>query len=257
MGLKDCARGKPLDNVFSYGWSSEERQPNPGPQRRGERAARGLTMNGRDPVAVQAPSGSMSRSQTQRRKRIVQTAAALAVRGGVEAMQMRSVAERAGVALGTLYRYFPSKMDLVVAVVTEELDLLEGGIVRRPPTADTPAERAVDVLLRATRGLMREPELADALVRSLIMAEVKIELDVRISDLVWRVATGNLEGADTTASEEGAAVGVDRSSTGYVLIGSLTSVWIFELVEVLKGRRDIDEVERRLHTAAEHLLVSF
>ena len=194
----------------------------------------------------------MSRSQTQRRRRIVQTAAALAVRGGVEAMQMRSVAERAGVALGTLYRYFPSKMDLVVAVVTEELDLLEGGIVRRPPTADTPAERAVDVLLRATRGLMREPELADALVRSLIMAEVKIELDVRISDLVWRVATGNLEG-----SEEEGGTEVDRDSTGYVLVGSLTSVWIFELVEVLKGRRDVDEVERRLQTAAERLLAPF
>ncbi|GAA0978649.1 MULTISPECIES: TetR family transcriptional regulator [Nocardiopsis] len=208
-------------------------------------------------MAVQAPSGTMSRSQTQRRKRIVQTAAALAVRGGVEAMQMRSVAERAGVALGTLYRYFPSKMDLVVAVVTEELDLLEGGIVRRPPTADSPAERAVDVLLRATRGLMREPELADALIRSLIMAEVKIELDVRISDLVWRVATGNLEGAGTAPPEEDPAAGVDRTGAGYVLVGSLTSVWIFELVEVLKGRRDVDEVERRLRTAAEHLLVAF
>ncbi|MGW8528033.1 MULTISPECIES: TetR family transcriptional regulator [Nocardiopsidaceae] len=208
-------------------------------------------------MAVQAPSGTMSRSQTQRRKRIVQTAAALAVRGGVEAMQMRSVAERAGVALGTLYRYFPSKMDLVVAVVTEELDLLEGGIVRRPPTADSPAERAVDVLLRATRGLMREPELADALIRSLIMAEVKIELDVRISDLVWRVATGNLEGAGTAPPGEDPAAGVDRTGAGYVLVGSLTSVWIFELVEVLKGRRDVDEVERRLRTAAEHLLVAF
>ncbi|ASU57055.1 TetR family transcriptional regulator [Nocardiopsis dassonvillei] len=203
-------------------------------------------------MAVRAASGTMSRSQTQRRRRIVQTAAALAVRGGVEAMQMRSVAERAGVALGTLYRYFPSKMDLVVAVVTEELDLLEGGIVRRPPTADTPAERAVDVLLRATRGLMREPELADALVRSLIMAEVKIELDARISDLVWRVATGNLEGAEEEGGTE-----VDRDSTGYVLVGSLTSVWIFELVEVLKGRRDVDEVEWRLQTAAERLLAPF
>ncbi|MDE3719760.1 TetR family transcriptional regulator [Nocardiopsis sp. N85] len=202
-------------------------------------------------MAVQAPIGTMSRSQTQRRKRIVQTAAALAVRGGVEAMQMRSVAERAGVALGTLYRYFPSKMDLVVAVVTEELDLLEGGIVRRPPTADTPAGRAVDVLLRATRGLMREPELADALVRSLIMAEVKIELDSRITDLVWRVATGSL------AAENGEGDDIDRDDVGYVLAGSLTSVWIFELVEILKGRRDVDEVERRLHIAAERLLVSF
>lgn len=210
-------------------------------------------------MAVQAPIGTMTRNQTQRRRRIVQTAAALAVRGGVEAMQMRSVAERAGVALGTLYRYFPSKMDLVVAVVTEELDLLEGGIVRRPPTADSASGRAVDVLLRATRGLMREPELADALVRSLIMAEVKIELDVRITDLVWRVATGNLVAArpadtveETTSVDE-----VDRDGTEYVLAGSLTSVWIFELVEVLKGRRDVEEVERRLHVTAERLLVSF
>ena len=208
-------------------------------------------------MAVQATIGTMTRSQTQRRRRIVQTAAALAVRGGVEAMQMRSVAERAGVALGTLYRYFPSKMDLVVAVVTEELDLLEGGIVRRPPTSDTAAGRAVDVLLRATRGLMREPELADALVRSLIMAEVKIELDVRITDLVWRVATGHLEAMEGVEGEGGAAVDVDREGTEYVLVGSLTSVWIFELVEVLKGRRDIDEVERRLHITAERLLASF
>lgn len=208
-------------------------------------------------MAVQATIGTMTRSQTQRRRRIVQTAAALAVRGGVEAMQMRSVAERAGVALGTLYRYFPSKMDLVVAVVTEELDLLEGGIVRRPPKADTAAGRAVDVLLRATRGLMREPELADALVRSLIMAEVAIELDVRITDLVWRVATGHLEIIEDTDGEETAVVDVDREGTEYVLVGSLTSVWIFELVEVLKGRRDIDEVERRLHIAAERLLASF
>ncbi|MFE1167201.1 TetR family transcriptional regulator [Nocardiopsis sp. NPDC058789] len=212
-------------------------------------------------MAVQAPIGTMTRTQTQRRRRIVQTAAALAVRGGVEAMQMRSVAERAGVALGTLYRYFPSKMDLVVAVVTEELDLLEGGIVRRPPTADSPSGRAVDVLLRATRGLMREPELADALVRSLIMAEVKIELDVRISDLVWRVATGNLEGAPTAdeprGDEAASGVEVDRDSTGYVLVGALTSVWIFELVEILKGRRDIEEVEGRLQTAASRLLSSF
>ncbi|MDA0563042.1 TetR family transcriptional regulator [Streptomonospora sp. S1-112] len=204
-------------------------------------------------MAVQAPIGVRSRSQNQRRKRIVQTAAALALRGGVEAMQMRAVAERAGVALGTLYRYFPSKMDLVVAVVTEELDLLERSISRRPPGAETAAGRAVDVLMRATRGLMREPELADALVRSLIMAEVKTELGPRITDLLWRVATETPVPLHDGDPAEPAAH-PDREDPAYVRVASLSSIWIFELLEVLKGDRDIERVRERLEIAAGPLL---
>ncbi|GAB3498601.1 TetR family transcriptional regulator [Nocardiopsis coralliicola] len=195
-------------------------------------------------MAVQAPVGVRSRSQNQRRKRIVQTAAALALRGGVEAMQMRTVAERAGVALGTLYRYFPSKMDLVVAVVTEELDLLEASISRRPPAADTIAARLVDVLQRATRALLREPELADALVRSLIMAEITTEIGRRITDLLWRVA----EGAESDPDAQ-----PDRASEPYLLVGALASAWVFELLAVLRSERDVDDVPTRLSAVARRL----
>ncbi|MEV4174482.1 TetR family transcriptional regulator [Nonomuraea sp. NPDC049709] len=182
-----------------------------------------------------------TRSQHQRRKRIVQAAAALASRGGVEAMQMRTVAERAGVALGTLYRYFPSKMDLVVAVVGEEIDLLESSIERRPPGASTPSSRAVDVLMRATRGLMREPELADALIRSLIMAEVQTPFGDRMTGLLLRVSASGL--TLEQASEEQ----ID-------LAGSLASVWVQELLEMLRGRRTYDQIQRRIETAAARLL---
>ncbi|WP_133740516.1 TetR family transcriptional regulator [Actinorugispora endophytica] len=208
-------------------------------------------------MAVQAPIGARSRSQNQRRKRIVQTAAALALRGGVEAMQMRAVAERAGVALGTLYRYFPSKMDLVVAVVTEELDLLESSIRRRPPQAGTAYGRAVDVLMRATRGLMREPELADALVRSLIMTEARAELGPRITDLLWRVCVGAPLGPDGGEQGGRPPAEPDRDSAEYILVGSLAGIWIFEMLETLKGHRDIEEVQRRLEVAAEPLLARF
>ncbi|PRX58484.1 TetR family transcriptional regulator [Nonomuraea fuscirosea] len=190
-----------------------------------------------------APGGHSvrTRSQHQRRKRIVQAAAALASRGGVEAMQMRTVAERAGVALGTLYRYFPSKMDLVVAVVGEEIDLLESSIERRPPGAATPSSRAVDVLMRATRGLMREPELADALIRSLIMAEVQTPFGDRMTGLLLRVS------ADGLSLEEASEEQTD-------LAGSLASVWVQELLEMLRGRRTYDQIQRRIETAAARLL---
>ena len=174
----------------------------------------------------------------------MQAAAALASRGGVEAMQMRTVAERAGVALGTLYRYFPSKMDLVVAVVAEEIDLLETSIQRRPPRAAAPARRAVDVLMRATRGLMREPELADALVRSLIMSSVQTDFGDRITALLLRVSSRG----------DGQAA---RRALEWSLCNSLSNVWVAELLEILKGRRTVDQVQQLLELTADRLLHDF
>ncbi len=171
-------------------------------------------------------------------------AAALASRGGVEAMQMRTVAERADVALGTLYRYFPSKMDLVVAVVTDEIDLLETSIQRRPPQATAPARRAVDVLMRATRGLMREPELADALVRSLIISSVQTDFGDRIADLLLRVSSH---------SDGQTPRRVLESS----LCTALTNVWVAELLQILRGRRTIEQVQRLLEVSADRLLHDF
>src|ERR1035438_6487256 len=59
-----------------------------------------------------------SAAQRDRRKRILDATLALASKGGYEAVQMRTVAERANVALGTLYRYFPSKTHLLVSGFT-------------------------------------------------------------------------------------------------------------------------------------------
>jgi AcrR family transcriptional regulator len=48
---------------------------------------------------------------------IIEAARALASESGLGAVQVVPVAERAGIAAGTVYRYFPSKDDLVAAVV--------------------------------------------------------------------------------------------------------------------------------------------
>jgi len=48
---------------------------------------------------------------------IIEAARALASESGLGAVQVVPVAERVGIAAGTVYRYFPSKDDLVAAVV--------------------------------------------------------------------------------------------------------------------------------------------
>jgi AcrR family transcriptional regulator len=62
---------------------------------------------------------NVRRKLAARRDAILTAASALASEGGIAAVQIAPVAERAGIAAGTVYRYFPSKTDLVAELVTE------------------------------------------------------------------------------------------------------------------------------------------
>ena len=52
-----------------------------------------------------------------RERAILDAATALAREGGMAAVQVAAVAERAQIAAGTVYRYFPSKTDLIAALI--------------------------------------------------------------------------------------------------------------------------------------------
>ncbi|MCZ7536468.1 MAG: TetR family transcriptional regulator [Acidimicrobiia bacterium] len=97
----------------------------------------------------------------------METATRLAAEGGYEAVQMRDVAGHAGVALGTLYRHFPSKDELLLAALAEQIETLRARSEQRPATGDTPSERVADVLRRACRALQRRPELTAALITAM------------------------------------------------------------------------------------------
>jgi AcrR family transcriptional regulator len=60
---------------------------------------------------------NVARRLAERREAIVAAARALAAEGGMAAVQIAPVAARAGIAAGTMYRYFPSKTQLVAAVI--------------------------------------------------------------------------------------------------------------------------------------------
>jgi AcrR family transcriptional regulator len=101
---------------------------------------------------------SLPPAQRARRDRIVQAAIELLDGAEYEAVQMRDVAERAGVALGTLYRYFSSKEHLyAAALVTWSSNY---GQPRRAANGELDDEARLRALLRqAVRAFERSPQM--------------------------------------------------------------------------------------------------
>src|SRR6476620_1025961 len=112
-----------------------------------------------------------SAAQRDRRKRILDATIALASQGGFDAVQMRTVAERADVALRTLYRDFPSKIHLLVSALGREFERAEAATRDKPIPGDTPHERVMFLLNRTTKGLQGDPHLTEALTRAFIFVD--------------------------------------------------------------------------------------
>ena len=96
-------------------------------------------------MVVEAPVGlRLTPVQRRRRQRIIECAIALAAEGGYDAVQMRTVAARSGVALGTLYRYFTSKEHLLVSAMALQVSGLRARMTEKPPRGDDAAGRVMD-----------------------------------------------------------------------------------------------------------------
>jgi TetR/AcrR family transcriptional regulator, cholesterol catabolism regulator len=109
----------------------------------------------------------LTRAQQARRQRVIDAAMSLGLEGGYEAVQMRDVAARADVAMGTVYRYFTSKDHLLAATLVHWVELLDSRLAQQPPRGSIPAERVLDVLDRALRAMGRQPKLVTAVFTSL------------------------------------------------------------------------------------------
>ncbi len=110
------------------------------------------------------PAGLRHRQKQERERRIVQAAEKLFARKGYAKAAMEDVAARAGLAVGTIYNYFPSKSVLLLAIVRRETQsLLARGrkILDDPPRDPVAAVSAfteifLDDFTRDDRRLWRE-----------------------------------------------------------------------------------------------------
>jgi AcrR family transcriptional regulator len=114
---------------------------------------------------------ALSARQRARRQRIVDAATRLAAEGGYDAVMMKDVAARAGVALGTVYRYFASKDHLLAESLVGWGRALGARLRQSPPRGAAPAERVAQVFRRMARGVEEQPELGVALTRALLSCD--------------------------------------------------------------------------------------
>jgi AcrR family transcriptional regulator len=99
---------------------------------------------------------NVERRLAARHAAIVGAARETAAEGGMAAVQIAAVAARAGIAAGTVYRYFPGKTELVAAVFEEirvrEITALRGAAAAAPGPLSALAAMIMTFAARATRG---------------------------------------------------------------------------------------------------------
>ncbi|MCW2767268.1 MAG: putative transcriptional regulator, TetR family protein [Nocardioides sp.] len=134
------------------------------------------------------PAEPTTDEQHARRDRLLRVAARLGSKKGLEHVQMQEIAQEAGVALGTLYRYYPSKHHLFAGVLAGQV----AGI--GPPAGDVadPVAAVSELVAGACRGMLRRPLLARAMITSVnvVRAESGAQGDVTFRDLI--VATAGI-----------------------------------------------------------------
>ena len=104
------------------------------------------------------------RRLAQRHGAIIAAARESASEGGMAAVQVAPVAARAGIAAGTVYRYFPSKTDLVAALVAAVSEHEIGALRRAAEAAPGPLSALAAAIATFASRALAQRRLAWAVI---------------------------------------------------------------------------------------------
>jgi AcrR family transcriptional regulator len=194
-----------------------------------------------------APETSGSAAQRDRRRRILDATYELASNGGFEAVQMRAVADQADVALGTLYRYFPSKIHLLVSALERQFDEASQRLMERQIPGDTAADRVLYVLKRLTRGMQGDPQLTEALTRAFMFADSSVKTEIHAVGMsMTSIVTHAMHGRSADEAE--------ITDDDIAIARVLGDVWLSALVSWVTGRSTAAETAAHMDNAVRLVL---
>jgi AcrR family transcriptional regulator len=173
--------------------------------------------------------------QRERRRHIISVTLGIARRGGYDAVLMRAVAERADVAVGTVYRYFPSKPNLLLSALENLIDRAERKARRAGSRGvEERYEQLWQLIVRLNVEMARDPRLTEAMARAFLVAytteghdadRVRRRLDATFAELL-------AGGAPTTLQRQMAQIVVDA--------------WMSNAFSWLNRRATTEDINRRL-----------
>ncbi|GAA0967651.1 hypothetical protein GCM10009555_011720 [Acrocarpospora macrocephala] len=189
--------------------------------------------------------GRSAEDAAERRRRAVDAARELALEGGPDAVQMRAVAERAGMTTVTLYRLVPSKVALLTLLAVDQVGRYAAYNEAHPIEGGTRGDRVGRVFKRAFVEVTREPNLGRAIV-SVFSGVHQIE---HIEQLPGSSETYLIDLARQALESDG----VPATGEELRLLRMVRLVWGAAVGQWLSGIMDIDIVYDMIDLACAQL----
>jgi AcrR family transcriptional regulator len=182
---------------------------------------------------------TLTKDQQARRSRLIEAASELAIEGGYTAVTMHDVADRAGVARATVYRYFASKDHLLTeAAATWAVDIVE-----LDAPGDTPEQRLSGLLERLVEVAADNLLFTSAIVQAVTSQDSGVDASRNDLFLYIRDRFGT---AIDPGNSLGELAGVELDDVESV-IGHLV---LAALISLTSLARPVSEVSAMVRTAA-------